>query len=133
MFIKLGIPPNSGSDDPKLSAGDDLMLPSDSEFKEQAIDHVMETIIYPDIVKNFENYGLRFYEQASQLSSPEKPEHASVAFSNSIEEYYKFLASYEGKGAIICIKRQSEGKKTSFTPTLQKPEGIRVNASEGES
>ena len=56
----LGIPPNSGSDDPKLSAGDDLMLPSDSEFKEQAIDHVMETIIYPDIVKNFKTTGCDF-------------------------------------------------------------------------
>jgi hypothetical protein len=75
-----------------------LILPSESEFKEQAIDHMMETIIYPDIVKNFENYGMQFYEQASQLSLPEKPEHTSMAFRNSIEEYYKFLASYEGKG-----------------------------------
>jgi len=85
-------------DDPKLNAGDDLILPSDSEFKEQAIDHMMETIIYPNIVRNFENYGMQFYEKATQLSRPEKPERASMAFRNSIEEYYKFLASYEGKG-----------------------------------
>ncbi|CAB1075257.1 hypothetical protein D1AOALGA4SA_3077 [Olavius algarvensis Delta 1 endosymbiont] len=41
---------------------------------------------------------MRYYEEATQQSSPEKPEHASMAFRNAIEEYYKFLASYEGRG-----------------------------------
>jgi tetratricopeptide (TPR) repeat protein len=93
------IPPNANSDDPQERMGDPLILPSDSEFKKQAIDNVIQNKVYPDLIDKFENYGMRFYNRAAQLSKPEiKPDPASMAFLDAIEEYFKFLACYEDKG-----------------------------------
>ena len=82
-------------DDPAVKQGDAMNLPTDSAFKKQALDYVMAHKIYPDVMKHFENYGTRFYDRAIKLNQPKKLRQASVAFMNSIEEYYKFLASYE--------------------------------------
>jgi tetratricopeptide (TPR) repeat protein len=98
MVEDISFRPVPECDDPAVKQGDAMNLPTDSEFKKQAIDYVMTNKIYPDIMKNFENYGTRFYDRAIKLNQPEKPRQASVAFMNSIEEYYKFLASYEAEG-----------------------------------
>ena len=60
---------------------------------------VVENKIFPTIVKSFEDYGLRFYHQAFELYNPEKEiKQPTIKFLESIEEYFKFLASYEDKG-----------------------------------
>lgn len=93
------IPPNPQSHDPQERSGDPLEPHSDSEIKRQVVDQIIETKIFPDIVKNFENYGLRFYHQAFELYNPQKEiKQPSINFLESIEEYFKFLACYEKKG-----------------------------------
>jgi tetratricopeptide (TPR) repeat protein len=93
------IPPNPQSNDPKEKRGDPLEPHSDPEIKRQVVDQVVENKIFPNIVKSFEDYGLRFYHQAFELYNPEKEnKQPSIKFLESIEEYFKFLASYEDKG-----------------------------------
>jgi tetratricopeptide (TPR) repeat protein len=99
QVIDYVIPPNANSDDPKERMGDSLSLPSDSEFKKQAIDQVIQNQVYPDLIDNFENYGTRFFHRAARLSKSEvKPNSTSMAFLDAIEEYFKFLACYKDKG-----------------------------------
>jgi tetratricopeptide (TPR) repeat protein len=82
-------------DDPAVKEGDAMDLPTESAFKKKAIDYMMATKIYPDIIQNFRSYGARFYDRAVKLNQLQKPPLASIAFLNAIEEYYRFLASYE--------------------------------------
>jgi len=88
-------PPNLASDDPSERKGDPLTLPSESVFKEQAIDSIVDKKILPDLIKNFENYGLQFFKRASNLSSEKNvSKQKDREFLDSFEEYYKFLACY---------------------------------------
>ncbi len=111
-------------DDPAVKQGDAMNLPTDSAFKKQALDYVMAHKIYPDVMKHFENYGTRFYDRAIKLNQPKKPRQASVAFMNSIEEYYKFLASYEtedGDDNLTVSVQQFLDSCVSDPWLLQKP------------
>ena len=100
-------PPDLHSDDPELRNGDGLDMPSDSVFLRRAIDQLVANQIYPDMLENFETYGMRFYERAIKLSRPgESVDVASDAFLESIEEYHKFLACCEEKDENEDLLRQ---------------------------
>ncbi|MBW1900152.1 MAG: hypothetical protein JRJ20_00805, partial [Deltaproteobacteria bacterium] len=90
------VPPNLMSDDPEERMGDPLTLPSEYEFKEQAIDHIVKNKIMPELIGDFRGYGMRFYKKATNLSRlQDKSKFDNAAFLDSFEEYYKFLACYE--------------------------------------
>ncbi|MDY6974098.1 MAG: hypothetical protein SV775_17555, partial [Thermodesulfobacteriota bacterium] len=92
------IPPDLKSEDPNERKGDPLVLPSESKFKEQAIDYILEDKVIPDMLERFDDYGMRFYLKADELSkSNDELRSDPTAFLDSIEEYYKFLACYNGK------------------------------------
>jgi hypothetical protein len=94
------IPPNLMAEDPDERKGDPLTLPNDSDAKKMALENLVEKKMYPDLIKNFENYGIRFYEIAMKMSTEESdPAFSSVEFLDSIEEYFKFLACYGQKDA----------------------------------
>ena len=108
------VPPNLMSDDPEERMGDPLTLPSEYEFKEQAIDHIVKNKIIPDMMEDFRGYGMRFYNKATHLSSLRKEStSANAAFLDSFEEYYKFLACYEDKGEEDTLTEEVEKKLAS--------------------
>jgi len=107
------IPPNLSSDDPKERTGDPLTLPSESEFKEQAIDHIVESKIVPDLTENFWTYGIRFYNKAKKLSTIQDKADP-MAFMDSFEEYYKFLACYEDRGEEERLTEEVEKKLDTY-------------------
>jgi len=89
------VPPNLKSDDPRERQGDPLTLPSDSAFREQALDYMIQKKIVPDLLADFRDYGITFYENASaEVHAQEDLEPYSTAFLEAIEEYYKFLACF---------------------------------------
>ncbi len=113
------IPPNLASDDLNERKGDPLTLPSESNFKEQAIDYIVDKRILPDLVENLKSYGMRFYKRADKLNSPQngsKPTDRSLL--DSFEEYYKFLACYEGKDEEDILRADVEKKLESCVSDL---------------
>ena len=113
------IPPNLMSDDPKERMGDPLTLPSESAFKEQAIDYIVEKRIIPDLADNFQNYGMNFYKRANELSRPQdgsKPD--ATAFLDSFEEYFKFLACYQDRGEKDTLRKGVERKFDGYVSDL---------------
>jgi hypothetical protein len=113
------VPPDLTSDEPQERMGDPLTLPSESKFKEQALDYVLENNIIPDILENFENYGMRFYLKAVELSKPhDEVKPGSPAFLDSIEEYYKFLACYEDKGEEDTLPEMVQEDLKKYISTL---------------
>ncbi len=113
------IPPNLASEDPNERKGDPLTLPSESVFKEQAIDYLVDKHILPDLVKNFTSYGMKYYKKASKLNALRdglKP--ANRAFLDSFEEYYKFLACYKDEGEGDNLREDVEKKLESHVSDL---------------
>jgi tetratricopeptide (TPR) repeat protein len=101
------VPPDLHSDDPDKRKGKSLTFPSEDQFKRLAIDQLVENQIYPDLLENFENYAMRFYDRAVKLSHPaDRVDSASGAFLESIEEYYKFLACSEETDKTEDLLRQ---------------------------
>jgi len=108
------VPPNLMSDDPEERMGDPLTLPSEYEFKEQAIDHIVKNKIMPDLIGDFRGYGMRFYNKATRLSRrQDESTFDNAAFLDSFEEYYKFLACYEDKGEEDKLTEEVEKKLES--------------------
>lgn len=108
------VPPNLKSDDPKERKGDPLTLPSESEFKQQAIDNIVKNKIVPDLIVDFSEYGIRFYMRADELNKRGKPSNGvTIDFLDSFEEYYRFLASYEGNGKADALRDEVEKKLDS--------------------
>jgi len=94
--------------------GDPLTLPSEYEFKEQAIDHIVKNKIMPDLIGDFRGYGMRFYNKATRLSRrQDESTFDNAAFLDSFEEYYKFLACYEDKGEEDKLTEEVEKKLES--------------------
>ena len=113
------IPPNLTSDDPKERMGDPLTLPSESAFKEQAIDYIVEKRIIPDLVKNFQSYGVKFYKKATELSRfKDDLTSDATAFFDSIEEYYKFLACYQAGSEEDTLLEEVEKELDSYVSDL---------------
>ena len=113
------IPPNLTSDDPKERMGDPLTLPSESAFKEQAIDYIVEKRIIPDLVKNFQSYGVNFYKKATELSrSKDDSTSDATSFLDSIEEYYKFLACYQVGSEEDTLQEEVEKELDSYVSDL---------------
>jgi len=95
----LVISPDLQSSIPEERNGDPLVLPSDYEFMEMAINHIINTKITPDLTANFNNYGMRFFNAANKLSPIENQGvKSSEALQSAIEDYYKFLFCYKDKG-----------------------------------
>ncbi len=113
------VPPNLMSDDPKERMGDPLSLPSESSFKEQAIDYIVDKRIISDLVANFQSYGMEFYKKAIELNASQRGlESGSAAFLDSIEEYYRFLACYMDKGEEDNLQEEVEKKLESHISDL---------------
>ena len=113
------IPPNLTSDDPKERMGDPLSLPSESAFKEMAIDSILEKRIIPDLIKDFQTYGLNFYKKATELSrSHDSSKSDATAFFDSIEEYYKFLACYQAGSEADSLLEEVEKELDGYISDL---------------
>ncbi|RLC31338.1 MAG: hypothetical protein DRH37_03270 [Deltaproteobacteria bacterium] len=109
------VPPNLMSEDPKERLGDPLTLPSETEFKQQAIDHIVGKKIIPDLIQAFRNYGMRFYARAKGLDKQQGRSGFGVpGFLDSIEEYYKFLACYEDKGEQDSLTEDVEHRLDAY-------------------
>ncbi len=113
------IPPNLASEDLSERKGDPLTLPSESVFKEQAIDYIVDKRIVPDLVKNFKSHGIQFYNRANKLHSEQNGSKATAReFLDSFEEYYKFLACYNIKDEGDSLKKDVEIKLESYFSDL---------------
>jgi hypothetical protein len=65
----------------------------------------------PDLMKNFQDYGMRFYQRATSLNSLEdKSKCNSLEFQDAIEAYFKFLACYEDKGEADTLTENVDKK-----------------------
>ncbi|MBF0099886.1 MAG: hypothetical protein HQK77_03170 [Desulfobacterales bacterium] len=98
-FEDLVIPPNLTSEIPEEKKGDPLNLPTDSEFKEKAVEYIIQQKIVPALLLKMREYGKEFVSTSVNLldSSNSEPI-GSTLFLNQIEDYFKFLACYEDKG-----------------------------------
>lgn len=112
-------PPNLASEDPNERMGDPLTLPSESVFKEQAIDYILDKRILPDLVEDFNSYGIQFYKRANKLNILQNgSNHAAREFLDSFEEYYRFLACYKDKGEEDTLREDVEKKLESHISDL---------------
>jgi len=113
------IPPNLASEDPDERKGDPLTLPSESIFKEQAIDYIVEKRILPDLVENFNSYGIQFYNKANKFGSLQnRTKPTSRAFLDSFEEFYKFMACYRDMDEEDTLRKDVEKKLESHVSNL---------------
>jgi len=109
------IPPDLNSEDPEARKGDPLELPSDSDFKKQAIAEILAQKVVPDMINNLNEYGTEFYLKAEALNNENiQGKVRSVSFLDSIEEYYKFLACYEDKGEDDSITEKVQQKLDEY-------------------
>ncbi len=98
-------PPDLDSGTP----GDPLELPTHSEFERESIAKLIAQKVFPDLMQEFEEYGLSFLEEARRLYDFRKQRtRDSLDFFNAIEEYYKFLVCYEGQGTKADLTEEVE-------------------------
>jgi len=105
------IPPDLNSKNAKERKGDPLFLPTESKFKEQAIDFILEKNIIPDVMKAFENYGMRYLKKAeSRLSRSKAKTDSRAELREAVEDYFTFLSCYKDKGPKDGLTEEVERK-----------------------
>ena len=120
------VPPDLQSSVEEERAGDPLTLPSEYEFKQMAVNHIIDTKILPDLMEKFNNYGIRFYHSANRLSPIEKPGNKrSEPFQIAVEDYFKFLFTYKDKGEEDLLPETVQSYLDSFISDNWIIDGIR--------